>query len=349
MARPLRIAWEGAWYHITARGNERGLLFLDDEDRRHLLGLLGRMSDRYHILLHVYTLMDTHYHLVLETPEANLSAGMHWLNSGYGGWFNRRHRRTGHLLEGRFKGIIVEPPRWGLELSRYVHLNPIRIRPFALDKQARRRNRLGLGHEEDLEMWNARIDCLRDYPWSSYRAYIGLEKAPEWLHCETVLSWVGGPKENCEATYQRYVEEAAREGLPQTPWKQLEAQVVLGSAEFRQSLQRYLRGDPKEQPSLRALRTLPDFAQVVRIVESIKGEPWQDFSDRHGDWGRNLALTLAFRYGGLRLKQLGALAGGLDYVTVSGAIHRFEEKMETDQHLAEIFQSATSQLEIGKT
>lgn len=349
MARPLRIAWEGAWYHITARGNERGVLFLDDDDRRHLLGMLARMSERYRILLHVYTFMDNHYHLVVETPEANLSAGMQWVNSGYSGWFNRRHRRTGHLFEGRFKAIVVEPQRWGLELSRYVHLNPIRIPSFALDKRTRRRNRLGLGQEEDLEMWNARIACLRNYPWSSYRAYIGLEKAPQWLHCETVLSWLGGKKENCQPAYQRYVEEAAREGLPQTPWKELEAQVILGGAEFRQNLQGHLRGDPKEQPSLRALRTRPDFADVVRVVERIKGVPWKDFSCRHGDWGRNLVLTLAFRYGGLKLKQLAALAGGLDYVTVSGAIRRFENKMEKDQHLANIFQNATSQMKIGKT
>ncbi len=118
MARALRIVWEGAWYHVTARGNERGVIFLDADDRRHLLAMFGRMSERYQIWLHAYTLMDNHYHLVLETPEANLSAGMHWLNSGYSGWFNRRHRRRGHLLEGRFKGMVVEPERWGLELSR---------------------------------------------------------------------------------------------------------------------------------------------------------------------------------------------------------------------------------------
>jgi putative transposase len=344
MARALRIAWEGAWYHITARGNERGVIFLDDEDRRHLLGMLGRMSERYRILLHVYTLMDNHYHLVLETPEANLSAGMQWLNSGYGGWFNRRHRRTGHLFEGRFKGIIVEPERWGLEVSRYVHLNPIRIRPFALNKLTRRRNRGGVGQEEGLDLWDARIACLRDYPWSSYRAYIGLEKAPEWLHCETVLSWMGGEKEERPQAYQCYVEEAAREGLQQTPWDQLQARVLLGSEQFRRHLEEHLHGNEKEQPSLAALRRRPDFAAVIGVVERTKGERWVDFSARYGDWGRDLVLTLAFRCVGLKLKELGVLAGGLDYVTVSAAIRRFEEKMEKDKHLADIFRQAQSQL-----
>jgi REP element-mobilizing transposase RayT len=145
MARPLRIQWEGAWYHITSRGNERQLIFRNDEDRSEYLGRLSQMTERYRLRLHGYTLMDNHWHGLLETLEANLSRAMQWLNSGYCGWFNRRHRRTGHLLQGRFKGIVVEPQRRGLELSRSVHLNPIRVERFELNKQSRRRNQAGLG------------------------------------------------------------------------------------------------------------------------------------------------------------------------------------------------------------
>src|SRR5487761_2400795 len=147
MARPVRLQWEGCWYHITSRGNERQNLFRDAADCTHFLGLLSQMPERFCTRLHVYTLMDNHYHLVLQTMEANLMQGMQWLNSGYSGWFNRRHRRCGHLLQGRYKAIVVEPEQWGLELSRYVHLNPIRVKRFQLDKTMQRRNRMGAGRE----------------------------------------------------------------------------------------------------------------------------------------------------------------------------------------------------------
>ena len=181
MARPPRVNWEGAWYHVTDRGNERAAIFRDDEERSHLLEMLGRMSQRYQIRVHVYTWMDNHYHLIVETPEANLSAGMQWLNGGYGRWFNGRHGRHGHLWEGRFKAVVVEPERWGLEWSRYVHLNPVRVKRFGLDKGTRERHRRGTGREAGGELWEARVTWLRNYPWSSYRSYIGLEKPPEWL------------------------------------------------------------------------------------------------------------------------------------------------------------------------
>jgi putative transposase len=115
MARPLRIEWAGCWYHITARGNERCAIFRDDKERHEFLGKVAEMTARFRALLHAFVLMDTHYHLLLQTMEANLSAAMQWLNSQYCQGFNRQHRRTGHLLQGRFKAVVVEPERWGLE------------------------------------------------------------------------------------------------------------------------------------------------------------------------------------------------------------------------------------------
>ena len=186
MVRPLGIQCEGGWYHITSRGNERQPIFRDDQDRREFLGRLSEMTERYRLQLHVYTLMDNHWHGLLETLEANLSRarrGGQWLNSGYSSWFNGRYQRAGHLLQGRFKAPPrrVEPRRWGLELSRYVHLNPIRVERFGLNKQSRRRNQAGVGRELATVVWKDRIEFLRNYRWSSYRAYIGLEPAPAWL------------------------------------------------------------------------------------------------------------------------------------------------------------------------
>ena len=127
MARPLRIERAGAWYHITARGNERKSIYRHQKDYLRFCELLGEAVDRFRWRLHGYVLMPNHYHLLLETSEANLSASMQWLSVSYSVWFNLRHQRSGHLFQGRFKSIVVDPVGWGLALSRYVHLNPVRI------------------------------------------------------------------------------------------------------------------------------------------------------------------------------------------------------------------------------
>ena len=118
MARPLRIERPGAWYHITARANERKSLFRDERDRKHFCDVLAEAIERFGLHLHGWVLMDNHYHVLLEITEANLSRAMQWLNVSYTVWFNRRHQRSGHLLQGRYKAIVVDPVTWGLELSR---------------------------------------------------------------------------------------------------------------------------------------------------------------------------------------------------------------------------------------
>src|SRR5437879_7840553 len=122
MARPLRIERSGTWYHITARGNERRDIFRDDRDRQHWCGLVGEGSVRFGIVVHVYVLMSNHYHLLMETPRANLSQTMQWLNVSYSVWFNRRHGRVGRLLKGRFKEVLVEAEVWGRGAGRCVRL-----------------------------------------------------------------------------------------------------------------------------------------------------------------------------------------------------------------------------------
>jgi REP-associated tyrosine transposase len=127
MARPLRIDRAVGWYHVTARGHERRAIFLDDADRRHFCQLLEEMVLRFRVRLHAYVLMDNHYHLLIEVTEPNLSRAAQWLNLSYSVWFNHKRGRSGHLFQGRFKSVIVDPLAWGLALSRYVHLNPVRV------------------------------------------------------------------------------------------------------------------------------------------------------------------------------------------------------------------------------
>ena len=127
MARPLRLLYPGACYHVTARGNERKPIFRDDTDRRRFLERLAAVVARYRLVLHAYVLMRNHYHLLVETSEGNLAAALRQLNGVYTQDFNRRHRRAGHLLQGRYKALVVEKDSYLLELTRYIHLNPVRV------------------------------------------------------------------------------------------------------------------------------------------------------------------------------------------------------------------------------
>ena len=341
MARPLRIERAGAWYHVTARGNERRPIYRDERDRLHFCELLGEAVSRFRFRMHSYALMDNHFHLLLETREPNLGIGMQWLNVSYSVWFNRRHDRSGHLLQGRYKAILVDSVGWGLGLSRYVHLNPVRVSRLRLDKAARRRGRMGQVGKPEPAVVRARLAVLREYRWSSYRAYVGLAKAPAWLETQTVLELGGGRAgDGRRRAYRAYVESAVREGLAESPWEHLQAQIVLGGAAFARRLREGLGGDAREQPELRQLQIRPTLREVIARVERLKGESWEAFRDRYGDWGRDLVLYLGRRDCGLKLRELGEAAGGIDYVSVAAAVKRFEQKLDRDASLAERLREA---------
>ena len=178
MARPLRLEHPGALWHVTARGNERGEVFRDDADRREFLAVLGRTASVYGWRLHAYVLMGNHYHLLVETPEPTLSRGMRDLNGVTTQRFNRRHGRTGHLFEGRFKAILVEREAHLLELVRYVVLNPVRA-----------------GLAKSPAAW----------AWSSYKATAGLAEAPEWLETSWTLEQFGRRPAEARRRYVAFV------------------------------------------------------------------------------------------------------------------------------------------------
>ena len=225
MARPLRIERAGLWYHVTARGNERKDIFRDDEDRRHFLGLMEELTTLFAVRLHAFVMMANHYHLLLELTEPNLSRALHWLNVSYTVWFNRRHQRSGHLLQGRFKSVVVEPKGWALEVSRYIHLNPVRLKRHGLGKRAvQRRRSLGVESLSAAEV-RERIGMLRQYRWSSFRAYVGTERVPTWLCTRDVLKF-GGVARGAAKRYREHVEGALRQEMPESPWDSI---VVKGS------------------------------------------------------------------------------------------------------------------------
>jgi len=215
MARPLRIEFAGALYHITSRGDHRREATYEDyEDREVFLGVLAEVVERYNWICHSFCLMTNHYHLVIETVEGNLSRGMRHLNGVYTQASNRRHLRVGHLFHGRFKGILVDKDAYLQELARYVVLNPVRA-----------------GMVESPEQW----------PWSSYRAMMGEVLVPNWLAVDGLLSQFGAEREEARRHYRRFVldeiGQGVREGLRQ--------QIYLGGEAFVERMQAQAKIEPR--------------------------------------------------------------------------------------------------------
>ena len=299
-----------------------------------LLVLKSRLTaEVFGVKVHAYVLMDNHFHLLLETPEANLSQAMQWLNVSYSVWFNRRHDRAGHLFQGRFKAILVEDDAGWQELARYVHLNPVRIAAVGLDKRRRAAARLGLVPAPTPEIVAKRLRILREWRWSSYPAYAGYRPGVSWLVCEPVGRLCGGrtlPERR--AALRQYTEAAVQQGMMEPPWSRLVAGLVLGSEAFVERLRRELKGNRGEQTELRRLERGASWSQIVEAVEASKGESWEQFHLRHGDWGRDAVLWLGRQVGRLSLRELGKSAG-MDYPAVSQAVVRFDKRIERDSTL----------------
>jgi len=343
MARPLRIEVAGACYHVTARGNERRAIFRDDRDRQRFLELLEQVAERFRVTIHAYVLMSNHYHLLLQTGEANLSRAMQWLGVSYTVGFNRRHRRSGHLFQGRFHAVVLEEGA-AAEVSRYVHLNPVRVGALGLDKPAQARSRAGMLRRPHAALVGERLGRLRHYAWSSYRAYVGEARPARWLTCATVLGQMGGDGKGMVQARRRYrdfVEETVREGRVASPWERLTGQVLLGGADFLRRMRACLSGDEKEQPALRQLRARPGLA----AVEAVKAQPWQRWRDQHGDWGRDAVLHLGRQRCGLTLRELGEAVGGLDYRSVGSALSAFERRRQSDRRLRQWLRQCELQLQ----
>lgn len=315
MARPLRLQHPGALYHITARGNERKNIYRTDEDRQAFLSYLAQSIERYRLILHTYVLMDNHYHLLLETTEANLSLAMRHLNGGYTSYFNRSHNRVGHLFQGRYKAILVEKESYLLELSRYIHLNP---------KRAKMKVQ------------------LEQYPWSSYQDYIGTRKAPAWLEAESVLKSMDERAGKAQTAYKRFVEEGIRKGV-ERPWENLIGQVILGGEAFVRSVQGRLKGrKDREVPSLRQLAVRPSWEAIAREVERL-GAKWEALrTGNRSDPKRATMIYLGRERAGMLLKELGKRVG-LKESSVSqtaGRVSRLrQENKAWERALNEIEQS----------
>jgi REP element-mobilizing transposase RayT len=347
MARPLRIDIPDGWYHVMARGSDRRVLFEDDREHAHFLELLEEMVARYGVRLHAYVLMGNHYHLLVQTPHANLSRAMQWLNVSYGVWFNRRRGRVGPLLQGRFKAVLIDGEgSWALLASVYLHLNPVRIKGLGLGKRERKADQLGISPPPTPEMVKARLETLREHRWSSYLAYAGYQRRPGWLTCEDLWQRAKQRELEPQASYRQFVEDPLKAGVAEmeTLADRIKETLAVGSAAFLDRLRRRVRGNRHEQPAVRSWQRLLPFTRVAAAVAKEKGEPWARFRDRHGDWGRDAALWLARRHCGMTQAELGEAAGGMAYPAVGHAVRRIERRRQNDSKLNRVLTKLEGQL-----
>lgn len=241
MARPLRIEYEGAYYHVLSRGNQQQSVFLSETDRNAFLEAVGRMSERYDVDVFAYVLMDNHYHLLLRTNRANLSKSMQWLGTTYTTIFNLRNSRKGHLFQGRFKSILVEDEPYLLQLSYYIHRNPFRA---------------GL------------VKRLIDYPWSSYPVYAYNRRAPDWLKTDLILMRYG-PEETRYKAYRETMQQYADE--KKSIREQIKHGVICGSQDFVARIKKkYLDQEQQAGDSVRKfLDADVELAELIEVASAI--------------------------------------------------------------------------------
>ena len=242
MSRPLRLEYPGAHYHLTARGNAQGAIFLDDTDREIFLSCLGEAVQRFGWLCHAYCLMDNHYHLLIETPEGNLSQGMRQINGVYTQRFNRQHHRVGHLFQGRYKAILVERDSYLLELCRYVVLNPIRAK---------------------------RVRQIGRYPWSSYPATLGQASCPGWLSTGWLLGQFGKQRVTARKRYAEFVAQGLGQG---SPWSAVKGQVLLGQEAFAEKMRPMLEGKETLKEIPRSQRLLHRPSLQTLFAKEVRGD-----------------------------------------------------------------------------
>ncbi len=236
MARPLRIEYPGAVYHVTSRGNEKKAIYRDDHDRDTFLNTLSHVVKRYNWLCHAYCLMDNHYHLLIETPDGNLSVGMRQLNGVYTQLFNHRHRRIGHLFQGRYKAILIQKDTHLLEVCRYVVLNPVRA---------------------------GKVERPQDWQWSSYHAMSGQKKSHPSLTVDWVLGQLSDKRDKTQKEYRQFVQDGVGK---KSLWSDVKGQAILGDETFVDSLIDYLtrHKDVAEIPKTQRYVNRPTLDQIFR-------------------------------------------------------------------------------------
>jgi REP element-mobilizing transposase RayT len=320
MARPLRIQQAGMWYHVMNRGNAKKIIYHDEVDYANFYAVLGDSCLKFNVEIHAYTLMPNHFHLYLRTNEANLSDFMQRLSTSYSVWHNRRHSQFGHVFQGRYKALAVENDAYGLSVSRYIHLNPVRTDTM-VDKPV-----------EVLRKY------LHTYTWSSYREMIGLEKPESWLKLKDTLEQFGKTRKAQHTNYGKYVEEGLLSKIDD-PFEYVLAQSILGSESFINKISRDLKREgvrDKQAKGAKSTITAVDLSKILEIVTRIYKIPTEEIRKRKRDCeARQVALWLAGKHcmGKMTLVEIGREMGGITNSAVLRSVKHIEERIATDRKL----------------
>ncbi len=318
MARALRIQYPGACYHVTCRGNERKDIYQDSEDKRIFKSKLKISQEIYSVEVLGYVLMRNHFHLLVQTPEGNLSEFMRHLNISYTSAFNRRHQRCGHLYQGRYKAFLIDTEHYLLAVSRYVHLNPIRTDKYA-------------GYSPEA-LWAV----LQKYADSSLVGYCSESRKEAFVNYRMVLGYMGGDNIKGRLGYKNFIKKGIFEAT-ESPLMLGSGSGIVGENEFIEWVKKKAltdQGDLRELPALKRFRkSLKPQAVIGRFVE-ITGRQAEDLLQR----GRCVAekallMEVLYRYCDITQRDIGRLVGGIDYSAVSQARKRLREKMDSDENL----------------
>lgn len=321
MARPLRIEFPGAIYHVTARGNERRPIFRSKSDRRRFLTKLAVLATAHKVRVYAFVQMTNHYHLVVCTPRGNLCAFMQQFQTSYTMYFNRRHDRIGHLFAGRYKAKLVEGGGYLLRLSRYVHLNPVNA-----------------AKARDLPLVERR-EWLNEYPWSSYHGYAGLSAPLPWMCYEALTAFGGEPGEDRRRDlYRQFVEEALDDGDDALAATLTRSSKAFGSEAFCRQIEsrfreRTLKLDRFIDISMRRTEAPVPVVEVTAAVLQAYNADESDLVKRGNREVKDVWMRLLHEHGGLTQRQIGELIGHGDGASVSRRLSRLTEELKTNSYL----------------
>lgn len=306
MTRQLRIEYEGAFYHVTSRGNQKEKIFWNDKDREEFQKVLKRTKERYKYLLHAYVLMDNHYHMLIETPYANIKQVMQNINTSYTVYVNRRHKRAGHLFQGRYKAFIVDKESYLLELGRYIHLNPVRARIVKRPK---------------------------DYKWSSYREYISEGRGDTVTDTEDTLYSFSKKRAIAIKKYQEFVSAGISEV---SPFKNAVGS-ILGDEIFREKVIKYLKDipDKTEISEFKKIETKHKTEDVIRAIAKYYGISEDDLLKRRRATSkqRKIAIYLCKTLSGKKNVEVGKVFG-ITLQAVTNVVRDIDKRREDEKKLS---------------
>ncbi|MCP3871652.1 MAG: hypothetical protein GY699_00635 [Desulfobacteraceae bacterium] len=329
MARQLRIQYPGAVYHVTCRGNERRDIYRDEKDYQGFLEKLADSLNVYHVSLMGYVCMTNHFHLLVATPEGNLSDFMRHFNISYTTAFNHRHKRSGHLYQGRYKSYLIQAKNYLDEVSRYIHLNPVRIKKH---------------FSKRIE---TKIKILMDFVYSSFTGYLSLDKRQDYIDYKPILDRFGGDNHNGRKKYSEYMLKGIKTDDP-SPLELGKGSGIVGSVDFKDYIKNeYLDTENahREQPHLKRIRAGHDPEEIITVFCSVVEQDRVELCRRgKNSIERAMLMEILYRYCSITQPEIGRLVGGIDYSAVSVARKRLRLKMEDESVLREYFEGIINDL-----